>query len=146
MGFLKNLFGKKVDEEGKEVKDISTIILGVDTQETAKSFRSKGISNVLTTWTSVGMKELTWPSGEVKNLTLCFTHNIPIGVINYDKWYGQVMGSASLDRWGKNPEIRISSVPSEKKGIILLHWDEVDQERCLRVAVALEKSVHEWSQ
>ncbi len=145
MGFLKNLFGKKADEEGKGVKDFSTLILGVDTQETAKSFSSIGIPNILTCWTSVGMKELTWPNGGVKNLTLCFTHNIPIGVINYDKWYGQVMGSAMLDRWGKNPEIKITGVPSEKKGIILLHWNEVDQEKCFRVAEVLEKSVHEWS-
>jgi hypothetical protein len=145
MGFLKNLFGKKTDEEGKEVEDFSTIILGVDTQETAKFFRSKGIQNILLCWTSVGIKELTWPIDEVKNLKLCFTHHIPVGVINYDKWYGQVMGSAMLDRWGKNPEIKISSVPSEKKGMILLHWDEVDQEKCLRVAITLEKSVQEWS-
>ena len=146
MGFLKNLFGKKADEEGKEVKDFSTLILGSDTQETAKSFSSKGIRNIFTCWTSIGIKELTWPSGEVKNLTLCFTHNIPIGVINYDKWYGQVMVSASLDRWGKNPEIKITGVPSEKKGIILLHWDAVDQEKCHRAAVAIANSVHEWSQ
>ena len=144
MGFLNKLFGKNADEE-KNVKDVSTIIFGIDTLITEKAFRSKGIRNILTCWSSSGMNEFTWPSGDVKNLTLCFNHNIPIGVINYDKWYGQVIGGARLDRWGKNPEIKISSVPTEKKGMILLHWEQVNQEKCLSAAGALENSVREWS-
>ena len=144
MGFLNKLFGKKADEE-KNVKDFSTIIIGGDTIATAKAFSSQGVRNILTCWSSAGMKDFIWPGGDVKSLTLCFNHDIPIGVINYDKWYGQVMGGARLDRWGKNPEIKISSVPTEKKGMILLHWELVNQEKCLSVAEALEKSIMEWS-
>lgn len=145
MGIFDKLLGKKTVADSKSVRDGSTIIMGGDALKTAEAFRSNGVRDILTCWSSSELKDFSWPEGEVKGLTLCFNHNIPIGVINYDKWFGQVLGGAGLDRWGKEPEIKVSCVPTEKKGMILLHWNMVDQNKSISTAENLEKSIRVWS-
>lgn len=133
-------------DKSNKVKDNCVIVCGNDTEITAKNFRSKGIRNILTCSSCQSISDLGWPESEVKNFTLCFNHYIPIGVINYDKWYGQVLGSAHLDRWGTEPEMKIISTTSpEKKGSIMLHWQAVNRQRVKEIADILSVSISEWS-
>ena len=42
-------------------------------------------------------------------------------------------------------DIELTSVPSEKKGMILFHWDSVDKSQCVAALERLEKAIVEWS-
>ena len=147
MGIFDKLLGKKSEAETETgtLKDGCTIIIGGNTQKTAQEFSARGVRNILTSWSATGVDALTWPEGEVANLTVCFNHRTPIGVINYDKWFGQVFGSAGLNPLGNNPQIRSTCVPAEKVGMILLHWSSVNKLTCISTLQKLEKAIQEWS-
>jgi hypothetical protein len=147
MGIFDKLLGKKTEAEigTGTLKDGCTIIIGGDVQKAAQAFRARGVPDVLTALFISGINDLTWPEGEVSNLTVCVNHRIPIGVINYEKWFGQVFGSAGLNPMGNNPQIRFTYVHTEKSGMILLHWSSVNKLACLSTLEKLEKAIQEWS-
>jgi hypothetical protein len=147
MGIFDKLLGKKNEAEKGTgtLKDGCTLIISGDVQKTAQAFRARGVHDVLTAFSISGINDLTWPEGEVANLTVCVNHRIPIGVINYEKWFGQVFGSAGLNPNGNNLQIRFTYVHAEKSGMILLHWSSVNKLACFSTLEKLEKAIQEWS-
>jgi hypothetical protein len=147
MGILDKLMGKKQpkEEESKAVCDGCTIMLGDKLGRVTRVFRERGIQHIINCWSTSLVTDLIWPEGSVNNITVCMNHAIPIGVINYDKWYGQVFMAAGLNRLGREPEMKITCTPSEKVGMILLHWNLVDQPTCLATLDKLDKGIIEWS-
>ena len=139
MSFLEKLFGKT----NKGLRGNSTIVVGSNARETAKALRAQRVPNVQE-WVNLQPSNLTQQGGKVKVLTLCFAHEIPIGVINYQGWYSKVLMDANLGYTGNNPEIK-TNWSSDKKGLILLHWDEVDMETLRSTVQTLYTSINKWS-
>ena len=145
MGIFDKLLGKDKEKNSTTVCDDCTIVLGDADGKAVQAFRAKGIKNILSCWSGFDIKGLAWPDGKVNGLVACVNHSIPIGVINYLKWYGQVLKEAELNFGGMNPEIKITHTANEKVGMILLHWDSVDKQACVAVMEKLEHALIEWS-
>ena len=153
MNFLKRFLAKSASQrapaqsngENTVLRDNSVLVFGMNTREAAEVFKSQGVPNVKECYYSNKISELTRQDGKVKVLTLCFTHNIPLGVIAFQEWYDKVLRSANLNPSGINPEIKINFATSDKKGMILLHWDETDMQTLLSTTKALEGSLQKWS-
>ena len=145
MGIFDKLFSKKQEEETNTVTDGCILMLGDKSRKATAAFRAKGLRSIINVWSGINLNDLVWPAANVGNLTVCKNHTIPLGVINYDDWYNKVLLASNLNRLTNKPEVKTTCTPSEKIGMILLHWDSVSKDTCIETVAGVEKALIEWS-